>query len=179
MRIPFLLAVLGLIVVEGFLVPRTVKDFQAMRKMRTEMAPETGRPVSLGPFAGYDKDGHPLALITNETRWIVPLVLHSNRMDSDLNYLVQLRKALPTRALTLVGVCDETLCQAGLGNGKTIPDLPILVYGSYAPLKDILRFDDQNQVLLMNQFWGVTKSLPRASSAEEMATTLKQATVGQ
>lgn len=176
MRIPLLLAVLGLLLVEGFLFPRTVKDFQTMRKMRAEMAPETGRPVALGPFAGYDQDGHPLVLTTDESRWIVPLVIHSSRADSDLQYLVRLRKLLPNRALVLVGVCDETPCGAGLRNAQAMGDLPIVAYGSYAPLKAILRFDDQNQVLLTNQFWGVNKTVPRASSAEQMATTLQQAT---
>lgn len=179
MRISLLLAALGLLLVEGLLIPRTVKDFQTMKKMRAEMAPENGRPVSLSPFAVYGKDGRPLALTTDETRWILPLVIHSSRADSDLQYLARLRKALPNRALVLVGVCDQTPCGAGPQNGQAVGDLPIVAYGSYAPLKAILRFDDQNQVLLMNQFWGVNKSLPRASSAEDMATTLRQATVGE
>jgi hypothetical protein len=144
--------------------------------MRIEMMPENGRPVALGPFAGYDKDGHPLALTTDETRWILPVVIHSNRANFDLDYLARLRKAFPNRALALVGVCDQGPC-ARTQNGQSIGgDFPILVYGSYAPLKDILRFDDHNEVLLMNQFWGVNKSLPRASSAEEMAESLKQVT---
>lgn len=177
MRSPLLFAVLGLIVVEAFLLPRTVKDFQIQRKMRIEMMPENGRPVVLGPFATYDKDGHPLAFITDETRWILPVVIHSNRTDFDLDYLARLRKAFPNRALALVGVCDQSPCSAKAQNGRSAGgDFPILVYGSYAPLKDILRFDDHNEVLLMNQFWGVDKSLPRASSAEEMAESLKQVT---
>jgi hypothetical protein len=177
MRSPLLFAVLGLILVEAFLLPRTMRDFQLLRKMRIEMMPENGRPVSLGSVAAYDKDGHPLALTTDETRWILPVVIHSNRTNSDLDYLIRLRKAFPNRALALVGVCDQSACSAvapkvpGIGS-----DFPILVYGSYAPLKDILRFDDHNEVLLMNQFWGVDKSLPRASSAEEMAESIKQVT---
>ena len=153
-----------------------MKDFQIQRKMRIEMMPENGRPVVLGPFAAYDKDGHPLAFITDETRWILPVVIHSNRTDFDLDYLARLRKAFPNRALALVGVCDQSPCSAKAQNGRSGGDFPILVYGSYAPLKDILRFDDHNEVLLMNQFWGVDKSLPRASSAEEMAESLKQVT---
>jgi hypothetical protein len=176
MRSPLLFAVLGLIVVEAFLLPRTVKDFQTLRKMRIEMMPENGRPVVLGPFATYDKDGHPLAFITDETRWILPVVIHSNRTDFDLAYLARLRKAFPNPALALVGVCDQGPCSATANGPNSGGDFPILVYGSYAPLKDILRFDDHNEVLLMNQFWGVDKSLPRASSAEEMAESLKQVT---
>jgi hypothetical protein len=154
-----------------------MKDFQLLRKMRIEMAPENGRPVSLGTVAAYDKDGHPLALTTDETRWILPVVIHSNRANFDLDYLARLRKAFPNRALALVGVCDQNPCGASAQNRQsTGGDFPILVYGSYAPLKDILRFDDHNEVLLMNQFWGVNKSLPRASSAEEMAESLKQVT---
>lgn len=172
MRIPLLLAVLGLIVVEGLLIPRTVRDFQTMRRMRSEMTPEIGRPLSLGPFATYDKDGHLLALTTDDSRWIVPVVIHAGRAASDLEYLAQLRKALPNRALVLVGVCDETRCGAVLQNAQA--DLPIVAYGSYAPLKTIQRFDDQNQVLLMNQFGGINKSLPRASSAEQMAASIRQ-----
>jgi hypothetical protein len=177
MRSPLLFAVLGLMVVEAFLLPRTVKDFQTLRKMRIEMMPENGRPLVLGPFAAYDKDGHPLALTTDETRWILPVVIHSNRTDSDLDYLARLRKAFPNRALALVGVCDQSPCSARAPNERSAGgDFLILAYGSYAPLKDILRFDDHNEVLLMNQFWGVNKSLPRASSAEEMAESLKQVT---
>lgn len=174
MRIPLLLAVLGLILVEGLLIPRTVKDFQTLRKMRSEMAPENGRPVSLGPFATYDKDGHLLALTTDDSRWIVPIVIHTRHAASDLQYLAQLRKALPNRALVLVGVCDETRCGTVLQNAQAADDLPIVAYGSYAPLKTILRFDDQNQVLLMNQFGGINKSLPRDSSAEQMAAIIQQ-----
>lgn len=174
MRILLLFAVLGLIIVEGFLLPRTVRDFRTMRKMRVEMAPEEGRPVALSPFAGFDRDGHPLTFVTDDTRWIVPFVIHSSRMASDLDYLERLRKALPMPALVLVGVCDQSQCGGSSAPGQTHPDVPILVYGSYAPLKDIARFDDRGQVLLLNQFWGVNKSLPRASSVEQMVTTIQQ-----
>lgn len=175
MRILFFAAVLGLIAVEAFLLPRTIKDFQTMRKMRVETASEEARPVSIGPFAGYDTDGHPLTLVTDNTRWIVPLVIHSSRMASDLDYVTRLRKAIPNPALVLVGVCDQSPCGGEITAGKERPDFPILAYGSYAPLKDIARFDDRNQVLLTNQFWGVNKSLPRAASAEQMAETIQKA----
>jgi hypothetical protein len=117
-----------------------------------------------------------LNIITDETRWILPVVIHSRRTDFDLDYLARLRKAFPNRALALVGVCDHSPCSATASGRDAGGDFPILVYGSYAPLKDILRFDDHNEVLLMNQFWGVDKSLPRASSAEEMGESLKQHT---
>ncbi|HZS25771.1 MAG TPA: hypothetical protein VFB76_00965 [Candidatus Angelobacter sp.] len=177
MRSPLLFAILGLLAVEAFLLPRTSKDFQILQKARMEMMPESGRPLLLGPFVAYDRDGHPLALTTDETRWILPIVIHSNRANSDLNYLERLRKAFPSRALALIGVCDQSPCSANDQNVRSASsDFPILVYGSYAPLKDILRFDDHNEVLLTNQFWGVEKSLPRASSAEEMAESLKKVT---
>lgn len=174
MRILFILAALGLVLVEAFLVPRTVKDFKVMRKMRVEMASEEGRPLALSPFAGYDVDGRPLTLVTDDTRYIVPLVIHSAHVASDLDYLAQLRKALPTPALALVGVCDQSQCSTGAGTNAALKDLPIIVYGSYAPLKDIVRFDERNQVLLMNQSWGVNKTLPRASSADQMAATIQK-----
>ncbi|HEY6350578.1 MAG TPA: hypothetical protein VI636_14320 [Candidatus Angelobacter sp.] len=178
MRILLFFAVLGLIVMEAFLLPHTVRDFRTMRKMRVETASEDGRPVALSPFAGYDVDGRPLTLVTDDTRWIVPFVIHADRMSADLDYLSRLRKALPRRTLALVGVCDQSRCSAASQSEQAHPDFPVLVYGSYAPLKDIARFDDRNQVLLMNQFWGVNKSLPRAASAEEMATTIQQV-IGQ
>lgn len=178
MRILFFFAVLGLILVEAFLLPRTVRDFRIMRKMRVETAPEDARPVAIGPFAGYDMDGHPLTLVTDETRWIVPLVIHSEHVASDLDYLARLRKAIPIRALVVLGVCDQSQCNAGVHPGQAPPDVPVLVYGSYAPLKDIARFDAKNQVLITNQFWGVNKALPRAPSAEEMAATIRQV-IGQ
>jgi hypothetical protein len=163
MRIYFLVAVLGLIVVEAFLLPRTVRDFRTMQQMRSETASKAGLPVVLGPFNGYDADGRPLTLVTDDTRWIVPIVIHSSRMSSDLDYLGQLRKALPDRAITLVGVCDQGRC------GQAALEFPLLAYGSYAPLRDIVRLDDQNQVLLLNQYWRVTKALRRDLSSPELA----------
>jgi hypothetical protein len=163
MRIYFLVAVLGLIAVEALLLPRTVRDFRTMQQMRDETASKAGLPVVLGPFNGYDADGRPLTLVTDDTRWIVPIVIHSSRMSSDLDYLGQLRKALPNRAITLAGVCDQDRC------GQAVLEFPVLAYGSYAPLRDIVRLDDQNQVLLLNQNWRVRKALRRDLSSQELA----------
>lgn len=176
MRIYLLLAILGLMLVEGLLVPRTIRDFRIMQKMRHEAAPQEGLPVSIGPFAGYDKAGQPLKLVTDDTKWIVPVVLHSRQMTADLDYLSRLRKALPKPAIALVGVCDNSQCSDGQGPAQSIPELPILAFGSYAALKDIARFDEHNQVLLLNQFWGVRKSLPRAPSIPQMATEILEVT---
>jgi hypothetical protein len=143
-----------------------------MQKMRAETTSKEGLPLVLGPFAGYDADGRPLKLVTEETQWIVPIVIHSNRMSSDLDYLGQLRKALPSRAITLFGVCDQSRC------GQTVPEFPILAYGSYAPLRDIVRLDDQNQILILNQYWSVRKALHRAPSSNELAAKILEA-VGQ
>lgn len=169
MRVYLLVAVLGLMVVEALLLPRTVRDFRTMQKMRAETASKAGVPVVLGPFAAYDADGRPLTLVTDNTRWIVPIVIHSSRMSSDLHYLGQLRKALPDRAITLVGVCDQGRC------GQAVPEFPVLAYGSYAPLRDIVRLDDQNQVLLLNQYWRVTKALRRDLSSQELAAKIREA----
>lgn len=171
MRIYLLFAVLGLIIVEAFLVPRSLRDFRMMQKIRRETAPTQGLPLSLGQFAGYDTNGRPLALVTDDTRWIVPLVIHSGQLSSDLDYLVRLRKALPNRAITFFGVCENSRC----GDGQT-SEVPLLAYGSYAPLQDIVRLDGQGQVLLLNQSWGVTKSLHRTSSVENLAAEIQQVT---
>lgn len=170
MRIYLLVAVLGLMIVEALLLPRTVRDFRTMQKMRAETASRVGLPVALGPFAGYDADGRPLTLVTDDTRWIVPIVIHSSRMSSDLDYLGRLRKALPNRAITLFGVCDQGRC------GKAVPGLPVLAYGSYAPLRDIVRLDGENQVLLLNQYWGLTKALRRDLSSQELAAKILEVT---
>lgn len=171
MRIYLLFAILGLAIVEAFLVPRSLRDFRIMQKMRRETAPTQGLPISLGPFAGYDTNGRPLALVTDDTRWIVPLVIHTSQLASDLDYLGRLRKALPNRAITFVGVCDNSGCADGQKS-----EVPLIAYGSYAPLQDIVRLDGQGQVLLLNQFWGVTKSLPRTSSMENLAAEIQQVT---
>ena len=139
--------------------------------MRRETAPAQGLPLSLGSFAAYDTNGRPLALVTDDTRWIVPLVIHSGQLSADLDYLVRLRKALPERAITVVGVYDNSRC----GNGQA-SEVPLLAYGSYAPLQDILRVDGQGQVLLLNQLWGVRKSLHRTSSMENLAAEIQQVT---
>jgi hypothetical protein len=172
MRIYLLFAVLGLMIAEAFLLPRAVKDFRIMQRMRAETKSKEGLPLAIGPFAGYDADGRPLTLVTDDTRWIVPVVIHSKRMSADLDYLGHLRKALPNRAITLFGVCDQNRC------GQTVTEFPILTYGSYAPLRDIVRLDDQNQVLLLNQSWRVRKALARASSADELAAKILEA-IGQ
>jgi hypothetical protein len=72
MRIYLLFAILGLMVVEALLLPRSLRDFRIMQKMRRETEPTQGLPLSLGPFAGYDTNGRPLALVTDDTHWIVP-----------------------------------------------------------------------------------------------------------
>lgn len=171
MRIYLLFAILGLMIVEALLLPRSVRDFRLMQKVRHETAPVQGLPISLGPFAAYDTNGRPLALVTGDTRWIVPVVIHTSQLASDLEYLGRLRKALPDRAITFVGVCDNSGC----GNGQA-SEVPLLAYGSYAPLQDIVRLDGQGQVLVLNQFWGVTKSLPRTSSMENLAAEIQQVT---
>jgi hypothetical protein len=175
MRISLFFAVLGLMIVEAFLLPRTVRDFKIMRKMRAETASEAGLPLSLSPFAGYDAAGRPLTLVTDNTKWIVPIVIHSSQMSSDLDYLGRLRKAVPSRAIALVGVCDRGQCGDFLRPGQAAHDFPILAYGSYAPLTDIARFDNRNEVLLMNAYWGVKQSLRRSSSAEELAARIQEA----
>lgn len=169
MRISLLFAILGLMIVEALLLPRSVRDFRIMQKMRRETASPQGLPISLGPFAAYDANGRPLALVTDDTRWIVPLVIHSVRLSSDLDFLDRLRKALPDRAITFVGVCDDSRC-----GDRQKPNVPLLAYGSYAPLQDIVRLDRQGQILLLNQFWGVTKSLHRTSSMENLAAEIQQ-----
>lgn len=169
MRIYLLFALLGLLIVEAFLLPRSLRDFRTMQKMRSETALPQGLPLSIGPFAGYGNNGRPLALVTDNTRWIVPLVIHSGQLSSDLDYLFRLRKALPDPAITFVGVCDNSRC----GDGQT-SQVPILAYASYAPLQEIVRLDGQGEVLLLNQFWGVRKSLHRSSSVENLAAEIQQ-----
>jgi hypothetical protein len=63
MRVYLFLAVLGLMIVEALLLPRTVKDFGMMRQMRAQAASEALLPTSLTPFAGYDVEGRPLTLV--------------------------------------------------------------------------------------------------------------------
>src|SRR5215471_3280734 len=132
MRIILFFAVLGLLIAEAFLLPRTIRDLKTMRKMRAEAASEAGLPLSLSPFAGFDTKGRPLTLVTDDTRWIVPVMIHSERLVSDLDYLSRLRKAAPNKALTLVGVCDHSQCGDGLPPGWS-SSFPLLAYGSYAP----------------------------------------------
>ena len=73
-----------------------------------------------------------------------------------------------------LGVCDGSKCGEGPRPGQPAPDFPVVAYGSYHPLTDIARFDDRNEVLLLNGFWGVKKSLRRAPSVGEMAAEIQQ-----
>lgn len=171
MRIYLIVAILGLLIVEGFLLPRSIRDFRTMQKVRSETAPKQGLPLSLGSFAAYDTNGRPLALVGDDTRWIVPVVIHANQQTSDLEYLGRLRKALPNPAITFFGVCDNSPC----GDGQSSA-VPLLAYGSYAPLQEIVRLDGQGQVLVLNQFWGVNKALQRTSSMENLAAEIEQVT---
>jgi hypothetical protein len=176
MRITLVFAILGLLIVEGLLLPRTVRDSKMMRKMRADTAPEVGLPASLGPFAGYDTEGRPLTLVTDGTRWILPVVIHSKSATSDLDYLGRLKKAIHNTAFVFVGVCDTNLCGDVRQLGRATPEFPLLAYGSYAPLSEIERFDGRNEILLMNQFWGVKQSLRRASSPEDLAAEIQKVT---
>ena len=117
-----------------------------MRKVRAESVPEEGLPATLSPFAGFDAGGHPVTLATDETKWIVPMVIHSATTADDLEYLSRLRKALPSREIALVGVCEPGDCASGAPQGKDLAGFTILRYGSYAPLQDIARFDDHDQL---------------------------------
>ncbi|MFI5106647.1 MAG: hypothetical protein ACHP79_17125, partial [Terriglobales bacterium] len=158
------------------LLPRAVSDWKTMQKMRTETASEVGLPALLGPFAAFDTEGRPLTLVTDDTRWVLPIMIHSGQMSSDLDYLGRLRKAVPSRAFAFVGVCDKSQCGDGLRTGQAAPGVPIVAYGSYAPLTEIARFDDRNELLLMNQFWGVKQSLRRPTSPEELAAEIQRVT---
>lgn len=171
MRI-YLFAILGLLIMEALLLPRAIRDFKTMQRMRAEKESKPGLPLVVGPFTGYDADGRPLKLATENTRWIVPIVIHSNRISSDLDYLSQLRSALPIRSISLFGVCDQGRC------GQIVSEFPILAYGSYAPLRDIVRLDDENQILVLNQNWSVRKALQRAPSPSELAAGIREA-IGQ
>jgi hypothetical protein len=174
MRTPLLFAVLGLLIVEALLVPRAVSDWKTMRRLRAESTPETALPSSLSPFTGFDAAGRPVAMVTDETRWVLPVMIHSARLSADLDYLSRLRKAVPSRAFALVAVCDTSQCGDGL---RTAPAaFPILAYGSYAPLSEIARFDERGELLLMNQFWGVKQSLRRSPSPEDLAAEIRRIT---
>ena len=175
MRIYLFLAVLGLMIVEALLLPRTIKDFEMMRQMRVQAASEDVLPTSLSPFAGYDAEGRPVMLVTKETRWIVPVVLHSTRMGPDFDYLNRLKKAVAGHQIAIVGVCDSIRCGDGSLSGQTPPaDLPILAYGSYVPLMEIAHYDERSQVMLLNDHWSVKQVLPRAPSAEELAAEIQK-----
>jgi hypothetical protein len=167
-------AILALLVMEALLLPRTVRDFRIMQKTRAESVPTEGLPATLSPFAGFDAGGHPVTLVGEQTRWILPIVIRSTKTTADLDYLVQLRRALPNREIALVGVCDASKCAAG-PSGPQAPDVTLLAYGSYAPLLDIVRFDERDQVLVLNQYWGVKQALRRPSSPEELAREVRQA----
>src|SRR5690349_7320449 len=141
MRAIFFFAVLGLLTVEALLLPRAVRDGKTTQKMRTETAAEVGLPATLSPFAGLDAAGRPMTLVSEETRWVLPIVIHSSRMASDLDYLGRLRKTIPDRAFVFVGVCDTSRCGDG-PSSPALPGIPLVAYGSYAPLAEIARFDD-------------------------------------
>ena len=173
MRIPMVLAILGLIVVEALLLPHAVSDWKMLHKVRAEAAPEQGLPAALSPFAAFDRQGRPLALAKDDTRWVLPMVVHSRQLSSDLDYLRRLRAAVHIPAFELVGVCDSPVCGDAAPSGHAA-DFPLVAYGSYAPLAEIARFDDRNEVLLMNQFWGVKQSLRRNSSPEQMAADIQR-----
>jgi hypothetical protein len=72
MGIDLLFAILGLMIVELLLFPRSLPDFRIMQKMRRETAPKQGLPLSLGHFVGCDTNGRPLALRTDArtSHWI-------------------------------------------------------------------------------------------------------------
>jgi hypothetical protein len=175
MRTPLLFAVLGLLIVEALLVPRAVSDWKTMRRLRAESTPETALPSSLSPFAGFDAAGRPLAMMTDETRWVLPVMIHSARLSADLDYLNRLRKAVPSRAFALVAVCDANQCGDHL-RAAPASTFPILAYGSYAPLSEIARFDGRGELLLMNQFWGVKQSVRRSPSPEDLAAEIQRIT---
>lgn len=168
MRTYFLLAILGLVLTEALLLPRAVNDFRMMRKVRAERAPEEGLPATLSPFTGFDAGGHPVTLTTEQTRWILPVVVRSTGTAADLDYLIRLRKALSNREIALVGLCDANDCSAASPR-TALPELTFVAYGSYAPLLDIARFDERDQLLLLNQYWGVKQALRRPPSPEELA----------
>ena len=172
MRVYLLFAVLGLALTEAFLFPHMVRDFRMMERMRAETAAEAGLPGSLSPFAGYGADGRPLTLVTADTHWILPIVIRSRSLPTDLDYIQRLRKAVPCPSVTVLAICEEGACTSG--PDQTAAGIPVLVYGPYAPLAEIKHFDDQNKVLLLNQFWGVRKTLGRADSAEDLAAVIQQ-----
>jgi hypothetical protein len=173
MRIYLFFAVLGLLTVEALLLPRTVKDFRMMRQIRAQAASEALLPTSLSPFAGYDAEGRPLTLITKDTRWIVPVVVHSAEMASDLDYLNRLRKAVASHEIAIIGVCDSSRCD-GLPSPQAAPVSPILAFGSYVPLMEIAHYDERNQVMLLNERWFVKQLLSKPPSAEELAAEIQK-----
>jgi hypothetical protein len=178
MRTYIWFAILGLLVMEALLLPRTIRDFRIMQKTRAENVPDEGLPATLSPFAGFDAGGHPVTPATEETRWILPLIIRSATATHDLDYLRKLRKAIPRRELALVGVCEPSDCVAAFPKGQAEADFTVVAYGSYAPLLDIARFDDRDQLLLLNQYWGVKQALRRAPSPEDLAVEIQQA-IGQ
>jgi hypothetical protein len=174
MRVYLFLAVLGLMIVEALLLPRTVKDFRMMRQMRAQAASEALLPTSLTPFAGYDVEGRPLTLVAKDTKWIVPVVLHSAQMASDLDYLNQLVKSVASHKVAIIGVCDRSRCGDALPPGQAPPGVPILAYGSYVPLMEIGHYDERNQVMLLDDHWAVKQLMSKPVSAEELAAQIQK-----
>jgi len=175
MRRSLALAVLVLLTVEAMLLQRTGSDLRVMQQMRIQAASEALLPTSIGPFAGYDTEGLPLTLVTKDTRWLVPVVLHSAQLPSDLDYAHRLKEAVASREITIIGVCDEGRCGDGLPPDRLAPGFPVVAWGSYVPLMEMAHYDNLNQVMLLNERWSLKKTLHRPKSAEELAAEIQKA----
>lgn len=174
MRTPLLPAVLALLIIEALLVPRTVSNFRAMRQSRLQAASEAMLPTSIGPFAGYDAEGLPLTLLSKDTKWIVPIVLHSAQLPSDLDYVNSLKDAIAGREITILGICDQGPCGDARPPGHAAPGFPVVAYGSYVPLMEIAHYDDLGQVMLLNEHWALKRTLHRQASAKDLASEIQK-----
>ena len=175
MRTSLALAVLMLSIIEALLLPRTVKDLRVMRQMRAQAASEALLPTSIGPFAGYDTEGLPLTLITKDTKLIVPVVLHSAQLPSDLAYVSRLKEAVGSREIAIIAVCDSGRCDDGLPSGHPAVGFSIMAYGSYVALMEMAHYDQLNQIMLLNERWSLKQTLHRPPSAEELAAEIQKA----
>ncbi|HLJ85786.1 MAG TPA: hypothetical protein VKZ53_03135 [Candidatus Angelobacter sp.] len=164
-----ILAALGLLLVEAFLISRTAKDYQVLQKLRIEALGKEGIPLTLSSFSGFEAGGRTVVLKTDNARWIVPFVVHASRRSQDLTYWERVKGSVGSD-VSFVGFEDRAS-----ETKQASASFPVLAYGSYDPLTKIAHFDDRNEVLVLFGNLGVKQPLKITRSPEEMAHALKKA----
>lgn len=130
-------------------------------------------PDALRSISGFDENGKPVSALPSQFRELIFFVIHGQRFNGDIDFWDAVGSDRVTSgAAGLVGICDGSECLTRFANSSSKLHFVFIGSGNYLAMKSLLQADQQNQIIVLDQWTGNVRKLGYPKSAGELTNAL-------